>query len=100
METFVAVTLAAQVVTKLVDTTRNGIDTRSTLPKVVWNILPFAYGILGAFLFKIAPIEVPDVFRFQVSGAALQLATGLMVGAYASGLHELNHFLSGKARRP
>jgi hypothetical protein len=100
METFVAVTLAAAVVTKLVDTTRNGLDKRGTAPKVVWNLLALGLGVLGAFLFRIEPVQVPDAFRFQVSGAALQLATGLSVGAYSSGLHEFFHFLSGKARRP
>jgi hypothetical protein len=100
MDAFVALTAASAIVTKLVDTTRNLLgDDGQKFPKWLWNVEAFGLGLAGAFLFQIEPVQVPDSFRFEVSGAALQAATGLMVGAVASGLHEFFALLSAKSKR-
>lgn len=98
MGDFVTITVAAAVVTKLVDMVRNFVDKDDSLPKYLWNVLAFALGVVGAFAFQIEPAQVPEGLRFEITGGALQLFTGLVVGAWASGLHELLDFLSHKAK--
>lgn len=89
---------AAAAVTKLVDFVR-GFDAEDSWPKVLWIALSMALGIIGAFMFNIAPPDLPATLRFEVSGVGLQVATGLVVGGLASGVHELFDFLSSAAKR-
>lgn len=96
----IGLALAAPIVTKIVDTLRNAFDKNGTMPKVVWNIAAFAVGILGAFLFAIEPAGLPAGLRFDLTGAALQIYTGLVLGGLAGGWHEIFHMWSAKAHAP
>lgn len=93
----IALVVAAPIVTKIVDTLRNAFDKAGTMPKVVWNLAAFAVGILGAFLFNVEPAALPAGLRFGIEGAALQVYTGLWLGALAGGFHEIFHMWSAKA---
>lgn len=80
---------ASATVTKAVDFTRNAVDPRDVVPKWVWNLLSFAYGILIAFLSSISIIPGQ---RLDI------LITGLAIGASASGFHEVFAFFSAKSK--
>ena len=73
----------ALVVTKMVDGIRNAFDMWGTPRyKFVWNLLAFGFGIMVAYLFTSA--------GFDIAGAGPStLGTGLIIGAGASGWHEV-----------
>jgi hypothetical protein len=90
----VAAVPLALLVTKAVDTVRNLIDRADTMPKVVWNVLAFAFGaglclgwqynLVGTLSHAVPALT--NSTRFD--GIAGQLLTGLAVGAMASFWHE------------
>jgi hypothetical protein len=91
----IAVGPAAIVVTKAVDTVRNGVDANDSLPKVTWNILAFVFGVVLALAFQFNMIQpVLDAIPALKTGAEHltgvwgQVLTGLGIGAVASGWHE------------
>lgn len=78
------IAFVALVVTKLVDTARNVIDPKGTniRLKPVWNGAAFGLGIVAAYLFEAAGLPI-------VGQGDTPLATGLLIGAAASGWHEV-----------
>ena len=82
MDTLISVLGLALLTTKIVDTIRNIADRRATQPKGVWNIGAFAVGVAVAYTFVAA--------GFDIEGAGPStLGTGLLIGAAASGWHEV-----------
>lgn len=104
MEFFALATVASALVTKLVDLVRTALDKQDN-PKLkpVWIVLALAFGVAFALVYQadyLSSIEgLPPVFE-NVTGTGAQILTGLAIGAYASGLHELFDALSGVAKRP
>jgi hypothetical protein len=86
-------------VTKLVDLIRNAIDPNDTVPKTWWNVASFGLGIAVASVWHInaAVSMLPADSQLQDWGGIV--LTGLVVGAVASGWHELLDALSSVAKR-
>jgi hypothetical protein len=88
---------ASAAITKIVDAVRNVLDKRKPpMPKWIWNVLALALGVVGALVFSIEPVELKGI---QVTGAALNIVTGLMVGGLASGWHEVFSALSSVQKK-
>jgi len=83
-------------VTKLTDGIRNRFDKGDTAPKWVWNVVPFALGIGAALLGDVDYSEVAPVFG-SLDEVAVQVLTGLGIGAVASGWHEVFDLWSSRA---
>jgi hypothetical protein len=88
MEIYLA---AAATVTKVVDWIRNMFDSSGKAPKWVWNIAAFAGGLVIAFATKLNAWPDQPVLGL--------IATGLFIGAGASGFHELFDLLSSTAKQ-
>ena len=102
MEFFALATVASALVTKLVDAVRY-FDKDDSWPKIIWIALALGFGVAFALIYQadyLSSIEgLPPIFE-NVKGTGAQVLTGLAIGAYASGLHELFDALSGVAKRP
>jgi hypothetical protein len=94
----------AVAVAKLVDTVRNALGAaQANVPKVVWNLLALALGVIAAFAFEINlfdPIAaaIPALKDWSPSSALGQLMTGLAIGAMAGFWHEKMDEWSSKAK--
>jgi hypothetical protein len=84
----------AVTVTKVVDTIRNLLgDAQAKVPKVVWNLLALAVGVVIAYAFEVnllAPIAeaLPGLKDWAPSSSTGMLITGLAIGAMGSFWHE------------
>lgn len=98
MEFIAAVSVLSIIVTKLVDTVRNAIGPK---PRVLWNVLTFAFGIGVALLWEVdyhmLIHGLPPVLE-RMSGVWGQVVTGLGIGAVASGWHEFFDLMSSVAK--
>jgi hypothetical protein len=102
METFGGVITAfliaalplAVTVTKVVDTIRNLLGTaQANVPKVVWNLVALAVGVLIALGFEInliAPVAaaIPGLKDWSPSSTMAEIISGLAIGAMGSFWHE------------
>ena len=96
--TVVSTTLLAAIVTKLVDLVRK-LDTNDSAPKYVWILVSMAFGIVIALIWQVdalAELGVAPSGRLQ--GVAGQILTGLLVGGFGSGWHEVFDALSRGAK--
>jgi hypothetical protein len=95
----IAVGPLALLITKTVDTVRNILP--QSLPKVVWNLLAFGFGVGYCLLFA---INLAGLIAFQegvsnkLTGTWGQVVTGLAIGATASFWHEHLDATSQKAK--
>jgi uncharacterized membrane protein YdcZ (DUF606 family) len=90
--------LLAAIVTKLVDLVRK-FDTRDSWPKATWILLSLAFGVAIALIWQVdglAELGVHPTDRLQ--GVSGQILTGLLVGGFGSGWHELFDSLSSTAK--
>lgn len=89
----------AIVVTKVVDTVRNLIDDDDSLPKALWNVLAFGLGVGYALLWQVNFTDVVNGLPSSIdfTGLVGQIATGLGIGAVASGWHEVFSALSARS---
>jgi hypothetical protein len=88
-------------ITKLVDFIRNAFDKNDSWPKWAWNVAPFAFGLLSAFILNVELATPPEgILRINPSEALLRVATGLGLGAFASGWHELWDMWSSRGSTP
>jgi hypothetical protein len=92
MGEIITIAAAGIVVTKIVDTVRNGLDRGDTAPKMVWNVLAFVLGIAGAFLYNVEDVT-------GLGGPLGQVGSGLVIGATASGWHEILDAFSAHGSR-
>jgi hypothetical protein len=87
----------APVVTKLVDVARNAFDANDNVPKVWWNALAFGLGIAAAFVTDLNILGSMLGEAVDVSVGVGKVVTGIAIGSFASGYHELFDALSGAA---
>lgn len=86
-------TVLGLLVTKAVDTIRNGLDPQNRAPKVVWNLVSFGLGIILAFSFAVNAFA--EFKATKVAPAAGKILTGLGLGGVAALGHEGMSALSG-----
>jgi hypothetical protein len=112
METFGGVITAfliaalplAVTVTKVVDTIRNLLGTtQANVPKVVWNLVALAVGVVIALGFEInliAPVAaaIPGLKDWTPSSTMAEIISGLAIGAMGSFWHEKLDEWSSRAK--
>jgi len=104
MDFFVLATAYSAIVTKLVDFVRTTFD-KGDDPRLkpLWIVLAMVFGVALSLLYELdysdAIAGLPERWA-SLEGTGAQVVTGLAIGAYASGLHELFDALSGVAKRP
>lgn len=94
--------LYAAIVTKGVDMVRTALDpTAEKYPKVTWIVMAFVLGIVIATSYQLqfgGVIEGLPPGLARLTGVSGQVFSGLLLGAWASGLHELFDLGSGAAK--
>jgi hypothetical protein len=96
--TVLSATLLAAIVTKLVDLVRK-FDTGDTWPKSIWIVLSMVFGILIALIWQVdALAELGVSASSRLQGVAGQVLTGILVGGFGSGWHEVFDALSSAAK--
>jgi hypothetical protein len=85
-------------VTKAVDLVRNAIDPNDAIPKVVWNIVAFGFGIGAALAWG---INLTAAAGLSISnGVAGEILTGAALGGMAGFFHEALDAWSAKGHQP
>jgi uncharacterized membrane protein YdcZ (DUF606 family) len=90
--------LLAVIVTKLVDLARK-FDPDNKAPKMIWIALSMVFGLAIALIWQVdglAELGVTSTTRLQ--GVSGQILTGLLVGGFGSGWHEVFDALSSSAK--
>lgn len=87
-----SVAFAGLAVTQVVETARAWLDKKDRAPKGTWNIAAFGLGIAAAFGFDAAGIQLADA-------ADKTAATGVIIGAMASGWYKLLNLATAKAKK-
>jgi len=87
-------------VTKAVDLVRNAIDPNDSIPKVVWNILAFVFGVALCIGWQVNLASAAGLKQSSLAGTAGQILTGLALGAMASFWHEAMDAWSAKGHQP
>jgi hypothetical protein len=72
-----------------VDFARNSVGDARRVPKGVWNLVAFGFGIAISYFSNL------DIYPGH---SASHIITGLALGASASGFHEVFDFFSSKAK--
>jgi len=102
MDFFVLATAYSAIATKLVDAVRYFDKSDDPRLKLLWISLSMVFGVALSLLYELDYSEaiqgLPERFA-SLTGTGAQIVTGLAIGAYASGLHELFDALSGVAKR-
>ena len=96
--TVLSTALMAVIVTKLVDLARK-FDPSDKAHKALWLILSLIFGVLIAVIWEVntlADLGVKATTKLQ--GRAGQVLTGLLVGGFGSGWHEVFDALSSSAK--
>lgn len=88
---------AAFGVTTATDMVRNAFDKANTAPKWTWNLVSLIFAIAVPFFFNVEAADVPGGLRFGVTGAWLQVWTGLAIWGLSKFGHEFMDRLSPKA---
>ena len=90
--------LLARVVTKLVDLVRK-FDPKDTAPKWIWLLLSIAFGVAIALIWQVdAFVEMNVSSTSRLQGISGQILTGVLVGGFGSGWHEVFDALSSSAK--
>lgn len=93
--------LLAAVVTKLVDLVRK-LDTQDNPQlKPLWLVLSMVFGVAIAVIWEVNGLQESGFAgeSTRLQGVAGQVLTGLLVGGFGSGWHELFDALSSSAKR-
>jgi hypothetical protein len=94
----VSTTLLAAIVTKLVDLARK-FDTDNTWPKWIWIVLSIGFGVVIALIWEVNALrELGVESANNLQGRAGQVLTGMLVGGFGSGWHEVFDALSSAAK--
>jgi hypothetical protein len=95
----VSTTLLAVIITKLVDLCRTLFDGGKNWPKWIWIVLPMAFGVAIALIYEVNVLaELGINPSTQLQGWAGQVLTGVVVGGFGSGWHEVFDALSSFAK--
>lgn len=84
----------AMLTTKMVDTLRNAFDREDKILKAVWNFCAFVLGIGVVYAFTAGGFDI----TIPGFATANTFGTGLVVGAVASGWHEVLSAVSAKSQ--
>src|SRR6266487_3153163 len=96
--TVIGTTLLAVIVTKLVDHARK-LDPGDALPKATWIVLSMVFGVAIALISQIDALgELGIAASSRLQGIAGQVLTGILVGGFGSGWHEVFDALSSSAK--
>ena len=87
-------------ITKFTDMIRNAVDPNDSAPKVTWNVVPFALGLVVSFVWSDQLAPLVAAAGTHITGVAARILLGLALGAMASFWHEPLDAWSAKGHNP